>query len=270
MFKTVTRSFRSYADATCSNFLPRSTPNMIIIREALSQDLHSRLGYSDQRPLLNILKETNAKIDKFAPEYAISGLVWSLDFFLGQFNNRHGSQNLKSIVEGSRIDAMIKTSFKGGFAQLQSMLINHATSFLGGGWTWLLVDLSKRGLDGTPKLIITNTFDCDVPLFENQQRNDTTSNDNAFSVISTKTTSLLDLLGKSLSHSPASTIFANDDTYAIRFLPLFCINLWEHAWIADFLPKIDLNRHSFKKAKELYVNECLKNLNWDRIESIWP
>ena len=134
---------------------------------------------------------------------------------------------------------------------------------IGSGWTWLLLDNSNNG-----KLIVTNTFNGDVPLFTGivNHRPSTVGIKNDGNAVKSANT-LLSLLTRSSMLSASST----GNTMALHCptpctkmnqqrvktksstLPSLLINMWEHAWIPDYATN-----------KEAYIKDCWERINWQQ------
>lgn len=249
-----------------SSFLRNATPLMQSLRKALSSQLTT---YTQSHPilstlpLLGIMKKTcniynlqlsdnnNINNQDYLLINYLSSMMWSLDFFLTQFTFNQSPFNRPS----ERFQTILKDSSI-SFETIKS----HAMAVIGSGWTWLLTNSSNG------KMIVTNTFNGDVPLFGNIANHKPSTvgiKNDTFNTVSANT--LLSLLTRPISPNSgmASTNIGQQDEPVkeaqVKYTPLLVINMWEHAWIPDYAMN-----------KETYIKDCWERINWQRVDALLP
>ena len=261
------KSFYSVATIrkTKSSFLKNAIPLMQSLRKTISSQLslhtqpHPILS---TLPLLGIMKKTcstyntnltdgnNSNDQDYLLINYLASMTWSLDFFLSQFIFNESPFNGPS----ERFQTMLKDSSI-NFEVIKS----HAMAVVGSGWTWLLVDNSN-------KVIVTNTFNGDVPLFGNiVNHRPSTINTKIDATNTTSANTLLSLLSRPVLPSTITATtnvrYQEEPTREaqIRYTPLAVINMWEHAWIPDYAMN-----------KESYIKDCWERINWQRVDALLP
>lgn len=184
----------------------------------------------DNLPLIKTIAQT-ARQPENATIYNFAAQAFSNHFFFESITNTPKS-SLSDSSNLHQLRSEIERSFT-SIREFEDHFTATATSLLGSGWVWLVLDQSET-------LRILTTYNAGTPFdFARIQHADPNTGLVPFAVA-----------GQDNSRALYQSM---KRVYSLT--PILCLSVWEHSYLTDF-----------GYSKKDYVEQWLKHVDWDKVE----